>query len=69
MNLIKEYRLKRGLTQTELANEANISFQYISLIENGERNPSINTAKKIAKILKIPKSKRIKLYEEFGKEE
>ncbi|WP_423363404.1 helix-turn-helix transcriptional regulator [Mycoplasma sp. P36-A1] len=69
MNLIKEYRLKRGLTQNELANEANISFQYISLIENGERNPSINTAKKIAKILKIPKSKRIKLYEEFGKEE
>ncbi|WP_198306490.1 helix-turn-helix domain-containing protein [Dehalobacterium formicoaceticum] len=43
--------LRGDKTQQEVANKSNISQNHYSWIENGERNPSIETAKAIAKVL------------------
>ncbi len=51
--MLKEIREKKGITQQELAEKLNISGGYISLLESGARRPSVELAKKIAKILDI----------------
>lgn len=48
---IREWRKYRGLTQTELADAAGTSQAAIALIENGKRNPTIETARKCADAL------------------
>ena len=51
---IRNLRRSRGLTQEKLAFEAGLNRAYIGYIERGERNPSIETVAKIAKVLKTP---------------
>lgn len=41
-------RNERKVTQTQMANDLGISRQAISKIENGERNPSLDMAYRIA---------------------
>lgn len=50
---LKEYRKKENITQQMVAEKSNISQGTYALIERDLRNPSVNTAKKIAKILKF----------------
>lgn len=47
------YRDKAGFSHEEVAEQAGISRQYYGMIENGDRNPSVDVAKKIAKVLKF----------------
>ncbi len=57
MNLgkaIKLCRTQRGLTQIKLANLAEISVSYLSLLEQGKRDPTFSTIERIADGLKIP---------------
>ncbi len=56
---IREYRLKRGLTQEDLAHEADLHRAYIGQIERGEKNIGVQNLQKIAKTLKIKASKLI----------
>lgn len=49
-NNIKEFRIKEGWTQNELAQKLKISRQTISLIERNKLTSSIVIADKIAKI-------------------
>ena len=51
---IKLYREHRGLTLTLLAEKANRSTSYISLLEQDKRDPTISTIKAIAKSLNVP---------------
>ena len=51
---IREIRIKKGLSQEDLAHESNLHRTYISDIERGSRNVSIQNIEKIAKALKIP---------------
>lgn len=51
MNKVKEKRLEKNLTQLELANLVGVTPKYIGFIENGERNPSLQVAQKIAGVL------------------
>lgn len=44
-------RKSKGLTQADIAKQANIRQQAYSMIEKGERNPSVSVAKKIAEVL------------------
>lgn len=44
---------KKGLTQEELAKKVGMSRSTYASIEIGRRNPSVELAKKIAKVLKI----------------
>jgi len=46
-----EIRKRKNLTMAEVAARSNISESYYSLIENGNRNVPVHTAKKIAKAL------------------
>lgn len=50
-NKMKEYRMNKGLSMKDLSMSSGISERYLYFIENGERMPSIKTAKKIAESL------------------
>lgn len=49
---IKTERLSKGITQEKLAEKADISLNFMSLIENG-RNMSVDTLVKIAQALGV----------------
>ena len=53
-NNIKQFRVREGLTQEELAKKINISRQMIGLIENNKTIPSVEIALKLSKVLKEP---------------
>ena len=52
-NRIREYRMKAGLTQTELANAVNLSQGQLSNIENEGRNVSLEWLRALAKALRV----------------
>ncbi len=53
-NKVKEYRTKRGMSQEELADKADLSRYLISKIENGDDiNLTKNTMVSIAKVLGV----------------
>jgi transcriptional regulator with XRE-family HTH domain len=51
--LVKELRVKRGMTQEELAEKTEISARTIQRIENGEVDPRAYTLQMIAKALEV----------------
>jgi len=51
--LIKELRIKKGMTQEELADKTEISTRTIQRIENGEVDPRAYTLQMIAKALDV----------------
>ncbi|MBM7096775.1 MULTISPECIES: helix-turn-helix domain-containing protein [Alteribacter] len=54
-NRIKKYRLRKGYSISRLAEESGIAKSYISFLERDQRkNPSVETLKKLSKVLKIP---------------
>lgn len=58
--LVKGWREDRGFTQEELAYRSKISVTYISKIENGQTNVSLDTICKIATGLGITLSELLK---------
>ncbi len=48
---LKMFRLQRGLTQQVVADLSNIKRSYYTMIESGNRRPSVSVAKDIAKVL------------------
>lgn len=46
-------RTQKGWTQEQLAFEADVKRSYISEIESGKRNPSLDVVEKIAKALDV----------------
>ena len=56
---IKSERLNKSLKQKELAQRAGISISYMSDIERGRTNPSVQTLKKSSDALDIKVSKLI----------
>lgn len=50
-------RKKQGMTQEDLAGAAEIDRSFLSEIENGHKNLSVETLKKIADALSIKPSK------------
>lgn len=48
---IKEARLKKGLTQSELADKTSITLRTIQRIENNEVKPSIHSLNEISRTL------------------
>jgi transcriptional regulator with XRE-family HTH domain len=63
-NMIKEYRIKRGFTQEELAEKLELSTRQIQRIEKNEKNTTIKTLSKIRKILDIPDEEMIQIFYE-----
>jgi transcriptional regulator with XRE-family HTH domain len=50
---LRRYRQERGMTQEALAESLGLSVPYLSLIENGKRNPPYTTVVAIARALRI----------------
>lgn len=50
-NKMKEARLAKGMSQTELAKTIGVSRQTINMIENGDYNPTIGLCLKICRQL------------------
>jgi transcriptional regulator with XRE-family HTH domain len=51
--ILRELRLNSNISQEELAGQCNLDRTYISLLERGLRQPSLETILKISKALKI----------------
>lgn len=57
MNLgqaIRLCRMQRGVSQSAIANRANCSVSYLSMLENNKRDPTLSTVAKIAEALNVP---------------
>ena len=67
--IIRKLRLERKISQEVLAFDADIDRTYISDIEKGERNISIQVAYKLASALQISFSELIKEIENHGEYE
>jgi transcriptional regulator with XRE-family HTH domain len=50
---LREIRLSCELTQEQLAEKANISLNFLNLIERGLRAPSFDKLERLAKVLKV----------------
>ena len=50
---VKELRIERDLTQTELAEKVGLSNNFIGMVERGERNTSVDKIFKLAKAFDI----------------
>ena len=72
-NFIKEIRKKNNLTQKDLADKYNVTFQAVSKWENGKNMPDISILKEICKDYnkdinellndkKIPKKYKFKIF-------
>ena len=48
VNKLQNYRIKKGLTRAELADELNVATHYIYMIETGIRTPGFKFSKRIA---------------------
>lgn len=50
---IKDIRNRKGFTQEELAEKININSKYLSSIERGKENPTLNTLIKLSESLDV----------------
>ena len=57
---IKDLRIKQGYSQEELAGKCDLHRTYISDIERGERNVSIENVERISNALDIDPSELLK---------
>lgn len=51
---IRRRRLELGLTQEQVALEAEIDLTYMGGIERGKRNPSLLVLVRVATVLRVP---------------
>jgi transcriptional regulator with XRE-family HTH domain len=58
---VKALRLKKKLSQVELANKGGFDRNYIGMIERGERNPSLINLQRLADALEVELSVLVKI--------
>ena len=58
--MIREYRLKKNLTQEQLAEQLDISSRHLQRLEYEEDRTTVKTLKKIVKVLDIPNDEILK---------
>lgn len=61
INYVQKYRLKKDITQIDLAKNLGVTRQTIIAIEKGNYTPSVSLALKIAKYFKQPVEKLFKI--------
>ena len=57
---LRKWRLKKNMSQGDLATALSVDRAYISNIENGRMNPTLSTLEKIANALGISSSELLK---------
>ncbi len=53
---VRRIRRERGLTQEQLALEAEVALRYIGMIERAETSATVGLLGKVAKVLGVPPS-------------
>lgn len=61
--LLRTLRQERGISQEELAFRADLDRTFISLLERGQRQPSLSTIFQLAQALNVKASRLIELLE------
>lgn len=51
---VRELRTERGWSQEDFAHRANLDRTYVSGIERGTRNPTLDIIQKLARALDVP---------------
>lgn len=51
--MIKEYRIKNGLSQEDLAEKIDISWRHMQRLEHNESKTTVKTLKKLIQVLNI----------------
>lgn len=51
---IRVCRIRQNASQTDIAQKANCSVSYLSMLENNKRDPTLSTLTKIADALGVP---------------
>jgi len=51
---LKGLRTEKGMTQQQVGDQANISYKYLSEIENGSKNPSAVIIYRLSSALEVP---------------
>jgi transcriptional regulator with XRE-family HTH domain len=51
---LREIRKKRGLSQLEISTTSDLDRAYVSELENGLKNPSLETIYRLADAMEIP---------------
>lgn len=50
---LRHLRAERGLTQEQLADRAGLAREYLSKVESGHRNPSLDIIARLAQALEV----------------
>ncbi len=61
--VLRDLRKQAGLTQEQLGFEAELERNYISMLERGERQPTLTTLMKLARPLRLKASDMVALVE------
>lgn len=64
--VLKYNRNKVGFSQEELAHKCDLDRTYISLLERGKRNPTINVLFSISAALNLPTSEFVRQIEDIS---
>ena len=51
---IKTIRTSKSISQKELAKQVGITPNYLSMIENASKRPSLSLIEKLSKVLEVP---------------
>jgi transcriptional regulator with XRE-family HTH domain len=57
---LRHTRERRGLSQEQLAGDAGLDRTYISLIERGQKSPTLRTLLRLADVLDVAPSKIVR---------
>lgn len=61
---LRKYRKKQQLTQEKLAEEAGLHRTYVSLVERGQRTPTLDACARLAEALNVSLTSLLKEAEE-----
>lgn len=61
--ILRELRIEKGISQEDLGFKSGYHRTYISLLERGQKNPSLQTIFRLAKALEISPSEIIRRIE------
>lgn len=67
--VVRKRRMAAGLSQEKLAERARLHPTYVSMVERGVRNPTLDVAARIAKALKAPLPRLIDEAEHHGRDD
>ena len=57
---LRRIRIKKDITQIEIARRLGVDRSFVSNIENGKNNPTLSTITSLAKVLDVPTTELLK---------